>query len=713
MPRDGGPIPAPFHPGEGVNALGARKKGRSAAARREPSLFGKQTGKGTGKGGNARGRKRRSGWRGVVYWSFTFSLWAMFAGIGFAIYLLTTLPDETLFRIPEREPGIILLGDDGEILAQRGSFFGDEAIISELPSYVPEAVIATEDRRFASHFGIDPIGLARAMFANLRAGRIVQGGSTITQQLAKNLFLEPDRTMKRKVQEAMLALWLESKFSKDEILQLYLNRVYFGRGAHGIEAAAKHYFDKSARELSLAEAAILTGLLKAPAHYNPIDRPQAAESRAFVVLSNMVREGFITVAQGQRAIDQPAEVVARDYIPATQYIVDWVMRLIPELAGPLDSSIIVHTTIDRRFQDQAERIVRRHLAETGAELNAREAAVVLIDTAGAVKAMVGGRSYRKSQFNRAIRAKRQPGSAFKPFVYLAAMERGLTPDTIVVDEPVRFGDWTPANYNDQYFGAVTARTALARSLNTIAAKLTVEVGPGAVVDVAHRLGIQSDLSANASIALGTSEVTPLELTAAYAPFANGGYGVIPHVVTRIVSRDGRVHYARHGSGLGRVMGERDVGAMNDMLRAAIVEGTARRARLEGQDAAGKTGTSQQWRDAWFVGYTAHYVAGVWVGNDDNTPTRRASGSGLPVAIWKDVMASAHAGLPSLPLPGASPEPEDRPGMSIARFLESLFGGAAYSDAGGRSRSGPGMAPDERHREERNAPRYDHDAYYYR
>ncbi|WP_137388839.1 transglycosylase domain-containing protein [Rhodoligotrophos defluvii] len=643
---------------------------------------GKRNGRGSGRGP----RRKRSWLARSVYWTLTLGLWGLIAIIGISVYFLLALPNDTLFKIPAREPGMVLLADDGQVLVERGSFTGDDIRLDELPPYVPQAVLAIEDRRFYQHFGIDPIGTFRAVIANMRSGSVVQGGSTLTQQLAKNLFLESDRTLERKIQEAVLALWLEHEFSKEEILQLYLNRVYFGAGAYGIEAAAKRYFHKSARDLNLAEAATLAGLLKAPSNYNPIRNPEAAEERAYAVLNAMVEEHYITREQGQKAIDNPAGVVGPAELPASRYVADWIADMVPNLIGSYTESLIVETTIDSAIQDETEAAVRKHLAGEGAKQNAQQAAVVVMDAAGGIKAMVGGRSYSKSQYNRAVRAKRQPGSAFKPFVYLAAMEHGFSPDSVLVDEPVRFGSWTPENYSRQYFGPVTLRTALARSLNTIAAKLAVQVGPETIIEAAHRVGIQSPLAPNASIGLGTSEVTLLELTSAYAAFANGGYKAIPFVINRIVTKGGKVLYERIPAETGRVLDPVTVGEMNDMMRTAIHDGTAKRAMLEGQDAAGKTGTSQNFRDAWFVGYTAHLVAGVWVGNDDGTPTNKATGSGLPAAIWKDVMADAHRGMPALPLPGVpADEPEigqapyvaqrERPsvGNSIVQFFEGLFG----------------------------------------
>jgi penicillin-binding protein 1A len=614
----------------------------------EPHLFASRAPEPAGKR-----RKKRRSLAGVLFSVFLlFGFWGtLAAGLGFG-YIWLTLDAKGLLQIPAREPGIMLLAADGGVLAEQGAFYGDEVRLGDLPDYVPNAVIAIEDRRFRSHWGVDPQGLIRAAYENFRAGRVVQGGSTISQQLAKNLFLEPDRTYWRKAQEMVLAIWLETRFTKDEILQLYLNRVYFGGGATGIEKAAQAYYRKSANELSLAEAATLAGLLKAPSTYNPATHPEAATERARLVLASMAETGAISANEAARAIDNPAEVVASNYVPAKQYVADWVIEQLPEFVRDYDQSIVVETTIDPSLQFTAEKSLRRHLAEEGVKLDVTQAAFVMLDTSGAIKAMVGGRSYKKSQFNRATKAKRQPGSAFKPFVYLAAIEQGYTPDSVEIDEPVRIGNWEPENYKRKYLGPVTLETAFALSLNTISAKLTSYVGPESVGAVAHRLGIASPLGRDASIALGTSEVTLLEMTAAFTPFANGGAPVAPFAVRRVLNRDGVVLYERNGDGLGQAVSIYDVGSMNRLLRAVVTEGTGRRAQFGGFDLGGKTGTSQDYRDAWFIGYSSHLVAGVWAGNDDNSPTRKVTGGSIPAAIWKDVMEEAHMGLMPQPLPGA-------------------------------------------------------------
>ena len=596
-------------------------------------------------------RRRRPLVFRLISWGMMLGLWALIAVFATTGYLFVNLDKQGLFNIPEREPGIMLLAADGSVLAERGAFFGDAVRIDELPPYVPQAIIAIEDRRFYSHFGVDPIGIARAIYTNYRAGSTVQGGSTITQQLAKNLFLKPERTLERKLQEVVLAVWLESKFSKDEILQLYMNRVYFGAGATGIDKAAQKFFGKSARDVNLSEAAVLAAVLKAPSRYNPITSTERANQRAREVLNDMVKAGFITQAEADATRGVEARAPGSTYISAKRYVVDWVSETLPDLIGELKDSVVVETTIDPVLQDVAEKALRAELSANGKKLNASQAAMVVMDTTGAVRAMIGGRSYIQSQFNRAVKARRQPGSSFKPFVYLAAIDAGMTPRTVKVDEPVTFGNWSPENYKNKHLGPVTLTEALAKSINTVAARLAVEVGPENVAATARRLGIASPLVDNASIALGTSEVSLLEMTGAYVPFANGGVGVLPHTITRITTREGKVLYERSGGGPGQVITFESLGAMNYMMRQVVEDGTGRAAIIEGHETAGKTGTSQDYRDAWVIGYTSHLVTGVWVGNDDNTPTKDVTGGSMPARIFAAVMRPAHAQLDSVPLPG--------------------------------------------------------------
>jgi penicillin-binding protein 1A len=641
-----------------MGLFGGRKR-RSPSERREPQLFDRKKRRGA-KDSEPQPRRRRSFLRWLFSFAFKSAVLGCIALAAMFGYVWFSLNQKGLLQIPELQPGIMLLAEDGTVLSEQGAFFGDQVRVSELPDYVPNALIAIEDHRFRSHFGVDPLSLMRAAYENFTAGRVVQGGSTITQQLAKNLFLKPERTYSRKAQELVLALWLETKFSKDDILQLYLNRVYYGSGATGIEKAAQVFYQKSATDLNLTEAATLAGVLKAPTNYNPITRPEASAERAGLVLNAMVDADFISQGEADQAVNAPTTVVASDYVPATQYVVDWINEQLPLLVKDYGQSIIVETTIDPQLQLIAERSLRKHLNEEGKKLNVSQGAMVVMDTFGAVKAMVGGKSYQRSQYNRVTKAMRQPGSAFKPFVYLAAMEQGYTPESMAVDQPTRIGNWEPGNYTQKYLGEVTLRTALALSLNSVAAQLANSVGPENVVAVAHRLGITSRLGTDASIALGTSEVTLLELTSAFTPFANGGYSVVPFSVRRIVTRDGQVIYERTGDGLGQAMANRDLGSMNSMMRAVVTEGTAKKAQIPDFDIAGKTGTSQDYRDAWFVGYSSYLVAGVWLGNDDNSPTKSVTGGSVPAAIWKDVMEVAHANLSPAPLPGYI---EEQPGAT--------------------------------------------------
>ena len=580
------------------------------------------------------------------------AVWGVALFLGFLVFVFLSLDDKDPFQIPGRAPGILVVAADGTKLVERGSFFGDEARLDRLPKHMIDAIVAIEDRRFWHHFGLDPIGLVRALWVDLRAGRVVEGGSTITQQLAKNLFLQRKRTWWRKAQEAALALWLEWKLSKKEILSLYLNRVYFGAGAYGVEQAARRYFGKPASKLTLGEAALLAGLVKAPSAYNPLRHRQRALKRAQVVLQAMVDAGYITPAQAARALRtirfRPADLARAS---SANYVADWIVGQLPQLLGAWKESILVETTIDARLQRAAARILRRTLKQVGRKRRIGQGAIVVMGTDGSVRAMVGGRRYTKTAFNRVTQARRQPGSAFKPFVYLAALEAGYTPASVVVDEPVRIGSYRPRNYNRRYLGPVTLTTALAQSLNSVAVKLALAVGPKRVVETAYRLGISSPLDPVPAIALGVSAVSPLELVSAYAPFANGGRLVSPWVVKRIITRSGKVLYERHGSGLGQVVRMEHVGMMNHMMRAVVRQGTGRKAAFNGQDIAGKTGTSQDYRDAWFVGYSAHLLAGVWLGNDDNSPMRRVTGGSYPAIIWRQVMALAHEKLPYRQLPG--------------------------------------------------------------
>jgi penicillin-binding protein 1A len=590
----------------------------------------------------------------LFYWGAVLGLWGAIAVVGLVVWVGANLPAIQSLEIPKRPPTIQITGVDGSTLAIRGEMPGANVALKDLPAYLPKAFIAIEDRRFYSHFGIDPWGILRAAVANIIHRGVSQGGSTLTQQLAKNLFLTQERTFQRKLQEVELALWLERKHSKNEILELYLNRVYFGSGAYGVEAAAQRYFGKSAKHVTIAEAAMLAGLVKSPSRLAPNRNPEGAEARAQTVLTAMAEAKFITEAQAQASIGHPSYNVKPVGAGTVNYVADWIGEVLDDLVGQIDQSVVVETSIDPKLQAVAEAAIIDELAAKSVKFNVSQGALVAMSPDGAVRAMVGGRNYSESQYNRAVTAKRQPGSAFKPFVYLTAIETGLTPETVRQDAPLDIKGWKPENYSHQYFGPVTLTQALAMSLNTVAVRLGLEVGPKNVVRTAHRLGISSKLDANASIALGTSEVSVVELVGAYAPFANGGLGVSPHVVTKIHTLDGKVLYARQPDQLGQVIDPQYVAMMNTMMQETLLSGTAHKAELPGWQAAGKTGTSQDFRDAWFIGYTSNLVTGVWLGNDDSSPTRKATGGGLPVEIWTRFMKAAHQGVTPTPLPASQP-----------------------------------------------------------
>ncbi len=599
-------------------------------------------------------RRRGRGFFGFLfYWSFILAIWGLVAIGGIVGYFIMKLPPIDQLAVPKRPPNIAILASDGTLIANRGETGGSAVPIGELPAYVGQAFVAIEDKRFYQHFGIDLAGLGRAVIKNFTAGRMEQGGSTLTQQLAKNVFLTQERTLARKVQEALLSLWLERNYTKDQILELYMNRVYFGAGAYGIEAASQKFFGKSARAVSLGEAAVLAGLVQSPSRLAPNRNPTGAAERASLVLARMVDQGYATAEMAKLAKTNTADAKKRSRPGAGNYVADWIMDVLDDHIGAVENDIVVKTTIDPKLQALAERTIATAFEPKRLKLNIEQIALVAMTPDGAVRAMLGGRDYAESQFNRAVAAKRQPGSSFKPFVYLAALEKGLTPETVREDAPINIRGWKPENYTQEYFGNVTLTQALAMSLNTIAVKLNVEVGPKVVVRTAQRLGIHSALKANESLALGTSEVSPLEITAAYAAFANGGTGIIPHAIVEVKGTDGKVIYRRQPQTLGEVADPRVIGMMNRMMRETLVTGTARKSDIAGYPAAGKTGTTQDHRDAWFVGYTANLVASVWVGNDDGDPMKKVTGSGLPAEVWAEFMRNAHKGLPSLPLPGAS------------------------------------------------------------
>jgi penicillin-binding protein 1A len=557
----------------------------------------------------------------------------------------------TTMRTHAREPAIRILGRDGSLLAERGGV-DDYIPLDLMPRSIINAVIATEDRRSFEHYGIDPLGLLRAAIANARAGRFVQGGSTLTQQLAKNLYLTSDRTFARKLQEVSLSFWLESRLTKSDILELYLNRMYLGGGAYGVDAAARRYFGKPAPKLTIAESALIAGLLKAPSKYSPTSNAEFARSRGRIVLAQMRGAGFISADEEREASAQMSGMpqANRAADAGAEYAIDYVLDSLPPEARTGSGEIIVETTLDKALQARASEILARNIVARGPSLQAGQAALVVLDPNGGIRALVGGRSYAESQYNRAVKSQRQPGSAFKPFVYLAALEAGYTPDSMVEDLPVSVSGWAPRNDNGEYQGTMTMRAALSRSVNAVAVRLALKLGPSRVAATARRLGIQSPLRKDASLALGTSEVSLLELAGAYDVFANGGRAVEPHVLRRVVTRSGTVLYAYQPQPPVQAVAAPQVAAMTDMLNATLTSGTGKRAALP-YAAAAKTGTSQGFRDAWFMGYTAELTTGVWVGNDDGAPMNRVVGGSLPADIWREVMLAAHEARPPTPLQG--------------------------------------------------------------
>ncbi len=558
-------------------------------------------------------------------------LLALVGWVALFLWYAPRLPDtDELFR-EAQQVRVKVLAADGSTLAERGVSGRPFVRLDEISPWVPKAVVAIEDRRFWDHSGVDPMGIARAAWANMRAGGTVEGGSTITQQLAKNLYLTPERSLRRKLEELVLAIWLEARLSKEQILTLYLNRVYLGAGAYGVEAAAQRYFGKSSGEVTLPEAAVIAGLLKAPSRYAPTSDLGLARERAAIVLTVMEDQGLIGEREAVAAHARPAKL-APEAVQIGGWFVDWVLEGLTRDLGKPTRDLVVRTTLDPKLQAAAETAVRSLLpAKAGLE-----AAVVVLDDGGAVRALVGGRSYAASPYNRAVSARRQPGSAFKPFVFLTALEQGWTPVTAVEDAPIRIKGWQPANIDGRYHGSVSLTQALAMSMNAAAVRLGEAVKPAEVAATARRLGIASPLPAMASLALGTAEVGVLELTGAYLPIANGGLRRPVWPVESVTDSRGTELY-RHRPTEARVLAPAVASQMGGMLRAVVSEGTGRAAALPDRRVAGKTGTTQDNRDAWFVGFDGRLVASVWVGYDDDRPMRGVTGGGLPSRIWREVM----------------------------------------------------------------------------
>ncbi|MCB1529925.1 MAG: PBP1A family penicillin-binding protein [Rhodospirillales bacterium] len=577
----------------------------------------------------------------LLKWGIVLGLWAcLFLG-GLMVFYAQELTDITEDMVFERRPTIIIKANDGTVLDRYGDIKGKSVTVEDIPQHVVYAVLATEDRRFYEHSGIDPIGIARAFAVNIIKGGFVQGGSTITQQLAKNLFLSRERKLKRKIQEAMLAIWLEHKLTKDEILSAYLNRVYLGSGAYGIEAAASVYFGKTVQELTLREAATLAGLLKAPSRYSPRANPVLSAQRTKVVLNAMVEAGFIEQAEVDKLNNLPPSPHKKPSSGETiRYFTDYIVAQIEDLIGPVTQDLVIETTLDKDIQKEAEESITKALLLEGAAKDIGQGAAIVMTLDGAIVGMVGGRDYGMSEFNRATNALRPPGSSFKPFVYLTALEQGWKIDDTIVDEEITTGRYRPKNYGGQYYGEVTMIEALTYSLNTVAISLMREVKPPAVIGMARRLGITADLEPDLSLALGSSGVPVIQMATAYASLGRGGMAVEPFSIIRIKDSEDKVYYERPAHHqIRRVADRQNVYDLTTMMQSVMENGTGRGAQGP-YIAAGKTGTSQDFRDAWFIGFTDRYAAAVWFGNDDNSPMKRVTGGATPARVWREIMTKA-------------------------------------------------------------------------
>jgi penicillin-binding protein 1A len=570
--------------------------------------------------------------------------------------------------LKKSELAVTFLDRFGNEVGVRGIKHNDSIPLDEFPDHLVKAVLATEDRRFYEHFGIDFPGTFRALLANTRAGGVVQGGSSITQQLAKNLFLSNERTIERKVNEAFLAVFLEARLTKEEILKLYLDRAYLGGGTFGVDGAAQYYFSKSARDVTLAESAMLAGLFKAPTRFAPHINLPAARARANTVLDNLVEAGLMTEGQVFGARRNPAHAIDRRDESSPNYYLDWAFEEMKKLVDKFPKSVIervfiVRTGLDVNMQRAAENAVENMLRQYGRDYGARQAAAVLMDSDGAVRAMVGGRDYGASQFNRATDALRQPGSSFKPYVYATALMNGFKPTSIVVDAPTCIGNWCPRNYSGGYSGAQTLTQALVRSVNIIPVRLSIALGNGnakigraKIVQTARKMGLRTPLIDTPSLPIGAGEVTVLDHTGGFATFVNDGKAVVPHAFLEVRTATGEViwRFDRDGKKPEQVIPVSVARDMNMIMNKVVEEGTGRRAQLDGIKGAGKTGTTNAWRDAWFVGYTGNFVCGVWFGNDDYAPTNRMTGGSLPAMTWKQIMTYAHQGAELKAIPGVTP-----------------------------------------------------------
>ncbi|WP_373503895.1 transglycosylase domain-containing protein [Aestuariivirga sp.] len=594
-----------------------------------------------------------------------------------------------------REFAVTFTDANGEIIGRRGIRQDDAIPLSDIPPHMIKAVLATEDARFFEHFGVDVIGTLRAIVQNARANDVVQGGSSLTQQVAKNLFLSPERTIRRKVHEAFLSLWIEARLSKEEILKLYLDRSYLGGGAYGIEAASQFYFGKSVRDITLPEAAMLAGLFKAPSKYAPHKNLDVARARANTVLYRMLDSGFITQGELLLARREPATAIQQKISDSPNWFLDWAYRdtlaVIDQKGLTGDFVLEVKTTINLPLQTSAQDIINEELAANGESYRVGQAATVVMSTDGAVRAIVGGKDYETSQFNRATDALRQSGSSYKPFVYMAALLNGYTPNDVVVDGPVSVGNWAPRNYSGKYAGRTTLTKALAHSYNSIPVKLMIDIGRTAIINTSHMAGIKGELETWAPMVLGTSALSLLDLTTGYVAFASGGFPATPYAVLEIRRSNGDLLYSRTEDSMmppRRVFPEEKVAELNSMLSAVVKAGTGRRADLGFAPQGGKTGTNQGYRDAWYVGFTGHHVTGVWFGNDDFTPMNEVTGGLLPAPTWKRIMVEAERGLQPIGLAGV---PYDNT-YAVAKLEDPKTAVPPISDETDQSDTGTAFLP---------------------
>lgn len=575
--------------------------------------------------------KKKSNLKRILKVSFVFFLIILI----YILWCAITIPDIKQAINRTRTPSVTIIASNGNEIRSYGAVYSQIIHANDLPQHITDAIVYTEDRRFYSHFGFDIISFTRAMFANIFAGSYVQGGSTITQQVAKNLFLTNKKNIRRKVQELLLAFWLEYKFSKDQILSLYLNRVYFGNGAYGIEAASNKYFQKTTADLNLLESAVLAGLLKAPSRYNPIASKSKALERAKIVLNILRENHLLTEKTFQLTLKQslgqqkPSKVKSGDYFADTAY-----SEMI-DIIGEPTKDIYVMTTLHQSLQEKSSQVLQQILSSSIGS-KASQGAIVIMDKTGGIKALVGGTSYNKSQFNRATQALRQAGSSFKLFVYLTALQQGWKEQDLISDSPINIKGWTPENHDKKHYGDIELINAFAKSLNVATVNLAKSVGINKIIKTAKKLGITTPINKDLSISLGSSSVKVIDMAAAYTTIANGGFSVWPHTIKEIYSLDGFQLYQRENDENIRVLDEKIVTSMKNLLAEVVKTGTGRFVKIN-RDFYAKTGTSQDNRDAWFIGFDNKYTVAVWIGNDDNSPMNNVYGSGLPAKIWQQIM----------------------------------------------------------------------------